>query len=101
MHHGWQNRTTFFNPAKEEYLMEDIKEDIPKEREVESFLKGKDQLEEDQLLKELHEVSIPTLEDKVARVGMTQIAEMYEHIRNGHIPKTKDCPICQQSQGPV
>eukprot|EP00975_Prorocentrum_lima_P064360 12897086-Prorocentrum_lima.AAC.1 len=26
---------------------------------------------------------------------------MEEHIRNGHIPKRRDCPICQQAQGPV
>eukprot|EP00975_Prorocentrum_lima_P061079 12807476-Prorocentrum_lima.AAC.1 len=26
---------------------------------------------------------------------------MEEHIRNGHIPKKKECPVCQQSQGPV
>eukprot|EP00975_Prorocentrum_lima_P026045 5476378-Prorocentrum_lima.AAC.1 len=24
---------------------------------------------------------------------------MEEHIRNGHIPKRRDCPICQQIQG--
>eukprot|EP00975_Prorocentrum_lima_P066460 12909367-Prorocentrum_lima.AAC.1 len=26
---------------------------------------------------------------------------MEEHIRNGHIPKRRDCPSCQQAQGPV
>eukprot|EP00975_Prorocentrum_lima_P066879 12911778-Prorocentrum_lima.AAC.1 len=24
-----------------------------------------------------------------------------EHIRNGHIPKRRDCPICLQVRGPV
>eukprot|EP00975_Prorocentrum_lima_P060613 12716132-Prorocentrum_lima.AAC.1 len=44
---------------------------------------------------------MPTLEDKVARIDTTLISEMEEHIRNGHIPKRKDCPIGQQAQGPV
>eukprot|EP00975_Prorocentrum_lima_P002534 557752-Prorocentrum_lima.AAC.1 len=26
---------------------------------------------------------------------------MEEYIRNGHISTYKDCPICQQAQGPV
>eukprot|EP00975_Prorocentrum_lima_P065395 12903220-Prorocentrum_lima.AAC.1 len=26
---------------------------------------------------------------------------MQEQFRNGHTPQRKDCPICQQAQGPV
>eukprot|EP00975_Prorocentrum_lima_P017628 3720322-Prorocentrum_lima.AAC.1 len=26
---------------------------------------------------------------------------MEEHIRNVHIPKRRNCPICQEAQGPV
>eukprot|EP00975_Prorocentrum_lima_P070322 12931287-Prorocentrum_lima.AAC.1 len=46
-------------------------------------------------------MSMPVLEDQVAQVDKRLASEMEEHIRNGHIPKRKDCPICQQAQGPV
>eukprot|EP00975_Prorocentrum_lima_P002000 434863-Prorocentrum_lima.AAC.1 len=65
-----------------------------KSGEAESFIKERDEFEENQLSKVLHEVSIPALEDQVA-----QVSEMEEHIINGHIPKRRDCPICQQAQG--
>eukprot|EP00975_Prorocentrum_lima_P032744 6876346-Prorocentrum_lima.AAC.1 len=58
----------FFDPDEEEYLMGKVKEYTPKTGEAEPFIKEKDQREEDQLLKVLHEVSMPTLEDKVAQV---------------------------------
>eukprot|EP00975_Prorocentrum_lima_P071230 12936523-Prorocentrum_lima.AAC.1 len=41
------------------------------------------------------------LEDKTAHVNTKVISEMEEHVRNGRIPKRKDCPKCQQAQGPV
>eukprot|EP00975_Prorocentrum_lima_P053706 11268348-Prorocentrum_lima.AAC.1 len=36
--------------------------------EAEPFIKERDKLEEDQLLKVLHETSVPVLEDQVAHV---------------------------------
>eukprot|EP00975_Prorocentrum_lima_P019281 4059053-Prorocentrum_lima.AAC.1 len=54
----------FFDPDKEEDLMDKVKEDTPKKGEAEPCIKEEDQLEEDQLLEVLHEVSMPTLEDK-------------------------------------
>eukprot|EP00975_Prorocentrum_lima_P004715 1026513-Prorocentrum_lima.AAC.1 len=54
-----------FDPDKEEELMAEAKEpDTPKTGEAESFIKERDQTEEDQLLKILHERSMPTLEDQ-------------------------------------
>eukprot|EP00975_Prorocentrum_lima_P066383 12908889-Prorocentrum_lima.AAC.1 len=44
---------------------------------------------------------MPAMEDQVAQVDKTLVSEMEEHIRNGHIPKQRDFPICQQAQGPV
>eukprot|EP00975_Prorocentrum_lima_P016446 3486360-Prorocentrum_lima.AAC.1 len=44
---------------------------------------------------------MPTLEDEVAQVDTKLISESEDHIRYGHIPKRKDCPICQEAQGPV
>eukprot|EP00975_Prorocentrum_lima_P059925 12564865-Prorocentrum_lima.AAC.1 len=44
---------------------------------------------------------MPTLEDKVAQVDTKLMSEMEEHIRTWtHTLKRKDCPICQQAQGP-
>eukprot|EP00975_Prorocentrum_lima_P058216 12216062-Prorocentrum_lima.AAC.1 len=41
----------FTHTDKEAYLMEEVEEYTPKEGEVEPFIKERDQLEEDQLLK--------------------------------------------------
>eukprot|EP00975_Prorocentrum_lima_P051242 10734583-Prorocentrum_lima.AAC.1 len=54
----------FFDPDKEEYIMDEVKEDTPKKEEAEPFIKDRDHLEEEQLLNALHEVPMPTLEDK-------------------------------------
>eukprot|EP00975_Prorocentrum_lima_P051914 10870310-Prorocentrum_lima.AAC.1 len=54
----------FFDRDKEEDLMDEFKDDTLKRGEAEPFIKGRDQLEENQLLKVLHEVSMPSLEDK-------------------------------------
>eukprot|EP00975_Prorocentrum_lima_P024222 5097271-Prorocentrum_lima.AAC.1 len=53
--------------------MYDFKEETPKNGEAEPFIKGRDQLEADQLLKVLHEVFMPTLEDKVAQADAKRI----------------------------
>eukprot|EP00975_Prorocentrum_lima_P032342 6791048-Prorocentrum_lima.AAC.1 len=50
-------------------------------------IKERDKLEEDQLLKVLHETSMLVLENQVAQVGIWLASEMEEHIRNVHIPK--------------
>eukprot|EP00975_Prorocentrum_lima_P018454 3885764-Prorocentrum_lima.AAC.1 len=58
-----------FDPDKGEELMADAKEPYTPERgEAESFIKERDQTEEDQLLKILNKTSMPTLEDQVAQV---------------------------------
>eukprot|EP00975_Prorocentrum_lima_P027134 5703996-Prorocentrum_lima.AAC.1 len=73
----------FFNPDKEEELMTEAKEpDIPKTGEAEQVIKEHDQFEEDQLLKVLHETSIPMLEDKIAPANTKLISEMEEHVLN-------------------
>eukprot|EP00975_Prorocentrum_lima_P044833 9390495-Prorocentrum_lima.AAC.1 len=65
----------FFDPGKEEDLMNDVRPpdtpktgeaapDTPKTGEVEPFIKEQDTFEEDQLLKVLHETSMPVLEDQ-------------------------------------
>eukprot|EP00975_Prorocentrum_lima_P043851 9197052-Prorocentrum_lima.AAC.1 len=74
--------------------------DTPKTGEDEPFIRERDTFE-DQLLKVLHETSMPVLEDQVAQVDKRLVSEMKVHIRNGYIPKRRDCPICQQAQGPV
>eukprot|EP00975_Prorocentrum_lima_P049293 10313423-Prorocentrum_lima.AAC.1 len=56
--------------------------DTPKTGEAEPCIKERDQFEEDQLLKILHEASMPVLEDQVAQVETALISEMEEHIRN-------------------
>eukprot|EP00975_Prorocentrum_lima_P038162 8024498-Prorocentrum_lima.AAC.1 len=56
----------FFDPDREEELMDKVKEDTPKKGEAEPFIEERDQLEEDQLHDVLQEVSMPSSEDKVA-----------------------------------
>eukprot|EP00975_Prorocentrum_lima_P069890 12928890-Prorocentrum_lima.AAC.1 len=51
MYHLWHNLTTFFDPDKEEHLMDVVKEYTHKRGEAEPSIKGRHQLEEDQLLK--------------------------------------------------
>eukprot|EP00975_Prorocentrum_lima_P067458 12915045-Prorocentrum_lima.AAC.1 len=62
--------------------MEEVKEDTHQRGEAEPFIKERGQLEDDQLLKVLHEVSMPSLEDKVARVDTQKVADMEEHMIN-------------------
>eukprot|EP00975_Prorocentrum_lima_P031625 6639640-Prorocentrum_lima.AAC.1 len=70
----------FFNPDKEEELMNETTEpDIRKTGEVEPFIKEKDYFEDDQLLKVLHETSMPMLKDKIAHVSTKLISETEEH----------------------
>eukprot|EP00975_Prorocentrum_lima_P006961 1495072-Prorocentrum_lima.AAC.1 len=44
---------------------------------------------------------MPALEDQVAQVDKRLVSEMEEYISNGHIPRQRNCPICQQAQGPA
>eukprot|EP00975_Prorocentrum_lima_P040689 8541638-Prorocentrum_lima.AAC.1 len=56
----------FFDPNKEEELMGEEKP--PDTLKTGAFIKEWDQFEEYQLLKVLHETSMPMLEDQVAQV---------------------------------
>eukprot|EP00975_Prorocentrum_lima_P053343 11186461-Prorocentrum_lima.AAC.1 len=52
-----------------------VKDYTPKTGEAEPPIKERHQLEEDPFLKVLHEVSMPTLEDRVAQIDTTLISE--------------------------
>eukprot|EP00975_Prorocentrum_lima_P036620 7700889-Prorocentrum_lima.AAC.1 len=75
-----------FDLDKEEELMNETKEpDTPKTGEAESFIKERDQPEEDQLAKVLHATSMPTLEDQVAQADTKLISEMGISPREGTV----------------
>eukprot|EP00975_Prorocentrum_lima_P012329 2612860-Prorocentrum_lima.AAC.1 len=53
--------------------------DTLKTGEAEPYIKERDQLDEDQLLKVLHGASMPMLEDQVTQVDTKLVSEMEEN----------------------
>eukprot|EP00975_Prorocentrum_lima_P062665 12886832-Prorocentrum_lima.AAC.1 len=44
---------------------------------------------------------VPITEEGIQRTRMGEPEGLGQHYKQGLIPKRKDCPVCQQTSGPV
>ncbi len=72
----------------------------PKEPEV-VFDESRDKIEEDQQVSIFKDLVLPVEEDNHDTRYKPMDPSMEEHYRAGHHPKRMDCPVRQQSSGPV